>query len=81
MPDGTPYGQREDDEARSMREAVEELRELPGVPRPLVAGVSHALYAAATELSNGRPLAIEVRRAATHLVRAIGESKRRPEGR
>jgi hypothetical protein len=73
MPEARPYSSREDQESREMQAAAERLRDLPEVPAPLRAAVAHTLYAAATELTNGRRLPIEVRRAARHVVQAIAE--------
>jgi len=73
MPEARPYSSREDQESREMQAAAQRLDDLPDVPQPLRAAVAHTLYAAATELTNGRRLPIEVRRAARHVVQAIDE--------
>ena len=71
MAEPKPYSSTERDEAQRMRAAAERTAQLQDVPRPVQAAITHVLYAAATELDNGRPLAIEVRRAARHLLQAI----------
>jgi prophage antirepressor-like protein len=43
------------------------------VLRSLAAALAHTLHAAATELDNGRALPVEVRRAARHVLQAIGD--------
>lgn len=73
MREGQPYSRQDADEADELRAVGERVRELPAVPRPLAAAVAHVLYAAAGELANGRPLGIEPRRAARHVVEAVGE--------
>lgn len=73
MPESRPYSSREAQDAQEMRAAAEQVGLLAVVPRPVQAALAHTLYAAATELDNGRPLPIEIRRAARHAVRAIGE--------
>jgi hypothetical protein len=67
----SPTASREADEAQQMMAAAELLSDVAALPRPLRAAMAHTLYAVAAELRNGRPLAVEVRRAARHLVRAV----------
>jgi hypothetical protein len=69
----SPDNNAEIEEARSMAAAVDQLDHL-GLPRGLRAAVAHALHAAALELNNGRPLPLEVRRAARHLVEEINQA-------
>lgn len=71
-----PYSSSEDQEAREMLAGAEATRTLPGVPRPIQAALAHTLTAAALELSNGRVLPVEVRRAARHVLKAINEASR-----
>lgn len=67
---GRPYSDTEAEEAQSMTTAAGQLDRL-GLPGGLRAAVAHALHAAALELNNARPLPLEVRRAARHLVQEI----------
>lgn len=71
---GRPYSSREEQEAQQMYAAAETSRTLEQVPRPIRAALAHTLYAAALELSNGRVLPVEVRRAAMHVLKAIQET-------
>jgi hypothetical protein len=59
-----------------MTAAVDQLDQL-GLPRGVRAAVAHTLHAAALELNNDRPLPLEVRRAANHLVQEINHATRR----
>ncbi len=70
-----PYSDTEAEEAHSMSSAADQLDQL-GLPRALRAAIAHTLHAAALELNNGRPLPLEVRRAARHIVQAIDETTR-----
>lgn len=74
-----PYSTREADEADQMIRVGESIRDVEGLPAPIAAACAHVLYAAAAELRNGRPLAIEVRRAARHLLAAVTTVQGRTE--
>jgi len=62
-----------EEQMRGYQQAADIAGTLHELPSCLRSAVVHVLTAARVELSNGRPLPIEVRRAATHLQRALTE--------
>jgi hypothetical protein len=69
-----PYRSSEMDEARRMNAAAEYLTHTTTVPRAMRAALAHVLYACSAELNHGRPLPVEVRRAAKHLLRVVEQA-------
>lgn len=62
-----------EDQMRGYQKAADLAGTLHELPSCLRSAVVHVLTAARVELSNGRPLPIEVRRAVTHLQQALTE--------
>ena len=71
MPDGQLVVGLEEEHVAVLRTAAQHVGELTGVPPELGSSIARTLYSVVIELNNGRPLPIEVRRAAVSLAEQV----------